>query len=95
VTSSLLPNESENDSVVAARGPKVRPELVDPNSLIAIGQQPLSENPAISVRLSEPPSVEGTCGGQMDVNAWLAVDAVEIADCVEKLEDSPGNSSGT
>jgi hypothetical protein len=59
------------------------------------GQQPLREKPAISVRLSEPPSVEGTCGAQMDVNEWLDVDAVETADWVEESGDSPDSSRGT
>jgi hypothetical protein len=54
---------------------------------------PSDAPPAISVTLAEPPSVEGTGGGQTD-EAELAAAAVELAACVDVSGISPGNSRG-
>jgi hypothetical protein len=63
---------------------------ITPSILI---QHPLSEAPAISLRFAEPPSVEGTGGGQMGEGALGAV-AVVLAACVDVPFISPGNSKG-
>jgi hypothetical protein len=56
-------------------------------------QHPLSDAPAISLRFAEPPSVEGTGGGQMDEGGLAAV-AVVLDACVDVSGISPGNSKG-
>jgi hypothetical protein len=56
-------------------------------------QHPPSEAPAIPLRFAEPPSVEGTGGGQMGEAALGAV-AVVLAACVDVSGISPGNSKG-
>ena len=56
-------------------------------------QHPPSEAPAIPLRFTEPPSVEGTGGGQMGEGALGAV-AVVLAACVDVSGISPGNSKG-
>jgi hypothetical protein len=56
-------------------------------------QHPLSDAPAISLRPAEPPSVEGTGGGQMGEGEPGAV-AVVLAACVDVSGVSPGNSKG-
>lgn len=56
-------------------------------------QHPLSDAPAISLRFAEPPSVEGTGGGQMGEGGPEAVPVV-LAACVEVSGISPGNSKG-
>jgi hypothetical protein len=56
-------------------------------------QHPLSDAPAISLRFAEPPSVEGTEGGQMGEGGLGAV-AVVLAACVDVSGISPGNSKG-
>jgi hypothetical protein len=48
----------------------------------------------MSVKLSEPPSVDGTGGAQIDADAWLALDAVEAAACVVVSGVSPGSCNG-
>jgi len=53
----------------------------------------LSDPPAISLRFAEPPSVEGTGGGQMGEGGLGAV-AVVLAACVDVSGISPGNSKG-
>ena len=55
-------------------------------------QHPLSDAPAMS-RFAEPPSVEGTGGGQMGEGVLGAV-AVVLAACVDVSGISPGNSKG-
>jgi hypothetical protein len=57
-------------------------------------QHPPSDAPAISVRLAEPPSVEGIGGGQTDEAAPGAAAAVVLAPWVEVSGISPGNSTG-
>ena len=55
-------------------------------------QQPLSEPPTMSVRLTEPPSDVGTGGGQIGPDEErLEAAAVDAADCVEVLGASPGS----
>ena len=50
----------------------------------------------MSVRLAEPPSEVGTGGGQTVLDEeWLEAEAVDVADCVEALGDSPGSCKGT
>jgi hypothetical protein len=56
-------------------------------------QHPPSGPPAISLRFAEPPSVEGTGGGQIGEGGLGAV-AVVLAAWVEVSESSPGNSKG-
>jgi hypothetical protein len=56
-------------------------------------QHPPSDAPAISVRFTEPPSVEGTGGGQI-VEEEPGAAAVELAACVDVSGISPGNSKG-
>jgi hypothetical protein len=58
-----------------------------------VSQHPLSDTPAISLRLAEPPSVEGTGGGQMGDGALGAV-AVAFAAWVDVSGISPGNNKG-
>jgi hypothetical protein len=47
----------------------------------------------MSVRFTEPPSVEGTGGGQVGEGA-LGAFAVVLAACVDVSGISPGNSNG-
>jgi hypothetical protein len=49
--------------------------------------------PAIPLRFTEPPSVEGTGGGQTGDEELGAV-AVVLAACVDVFGISPGNSNG-
>jgi len=56
-------------------------------------QHPSSDAPAMSVRFTEPPSVEGTGGGQVGEGA-LGAFAVVLAACVDVSGISPGNSNG-
>jgi hypothetical protein len=56
-------------------------------------QHPPSDAPAISLRLAEPPSVEGTGAAQIGEGALGAV-AVVLAACVDVSGISPGNSKG-
>jgi hypothetical protein len=56
-------------------------------------QHPLSDAPAISLRFAEPPSVEGTGGGQMGEGELETV-AVVLAACDDVSGISPGNSKG-
>jgi hypothetical protein len=54
-------------------------------------QHPLSDPPAIPLRFAEPPSVEGTAGGQIGEGVLVAV---VLAACVDLSGISPGNSKG-
>jgi hypothetical protein len=56
-------------------------------------QHPPSEAPAISVRLAEPPSVEGTGGGQV-IEEEPGDDAVVLAAWVDVSGISPGSNTG-
>jgi hypothetical protein len=49
--------------------------------------------PSISLRFTEPPSVEGTEGGHIGEKEPGAV-AVALAACVDVSGISPGNSKG-
>ena len=60
---------------------------------LACAQQPPSDAPASSLRFAEPPSVEGTGGGQT-VEEELEAAAVVLAAWVEVSGISPGNSRG-
>jgi hypothetical protein len=67
-------------------------------------QHPLSDKPpASSVRFTDPPSVEGTCGPQLLLEEAVPVavpaddpdaDVVVFAVCVDVLDASPGNCTG-
>jgi hypothetical protein len=56
-------------------------------------QHPPGDAPAISLRLAEPPSVEGTGGGQTGEGEPGAA-AVVLAVCVDVSGISPGSSKG-
>jgi hypothetical protein len=56
-------------------------------------QHPFSDPPAISLRFAEPPSVEGTGGGQIGEGGLGAV-AVVLAAWVDVSGSSPGNNRG-
>ena len=56
-------------------------------------QHPPSDAPAISLRFAEPPSVEGTGGGQIGEREPGAV-ALMLAACVDVSGISPGNNTG-
>src|ERR1700761_5419852 len=56
-------------------------------------QHPPGENPSISVKLAEPPSVDGTGGGQI-VDGVPGAAAVALAACVEVPRPSPDNCRG-
>jgi hypothetical protein len=56
-------------------------------------QHPLSDPPVIPLRFTEPPSVEGTAGGQIGEGVLEAV-AVVLAACVDLSDISPGNNKG-
>jgi hypothetical protein len=56
-------------------------------------QHPLSDPPAIPLRLAEPPSDDGTGGGHIGEAAPGAV-AVVLGACMEVPGFSPGNSRG-